>query len=152
MLLLVYIHCPSYREQILDLLEEKDLVFSLAHHRFLWQKIHEVPVSQVMEKNTNYLLLTLQETIIDNSEFNQLLIPLYHLQENKQPILSDPSHYVQAAIASLETINLEKYKQYCQQKYSEFSQENNYEKMDFYQQEIINAINELERLKSLRKD
>ncbi|WP_342596783.1 DNA primase [Cyanobacterium aponinum UTEX 3222] len=152
LLLLVYIHCPSYREQILDLLEEKDLVFSLAHHRFLWQKIHEVPVSQVMEKNTNYLLLTLQETIIDNSEFNQLLIPLYHLQENKQPILSDPSHYVQAAIASLETINLEKYKQYCQQKYSEFSQENNYEKMDFYQQEIINAINELERLKSLRKD
>ncbi len=151
-ILLIYLHCPIHREKIIDLLEEKDLVFSLAHHRFLWQKIHEIPVSETINNSTNYLLLTLQETIIENNEFNQLLSPLFHIQENRQPILSDASHYIQAAIASLETIKLEKYKQYCQQQINNLTVENKLEKMSYYYQEILATDEELKKQKSLRMD
>lgn len=151
-ILLIYLHCPNYREQIVDLLEDKDLVFSLAHHRFLWQKIHETLVSERGDNQTNYLLLTLQETMIENSEFNQLLSPLFYVQENRLPILSDASHYIQAAIASLETVKLEKYKQYCQQQINNLTTENELEKMSYFYQEILSTEEELKQLKSLRID
>lgn len=154
-LLLIYLHCPIYREEIIKLLEEKDLVFSLGHHRFLWQKINEISLieNNINSNNDiNYLLLTLQEMIIDNREFNQLLSPLFHVQENRQPILVDASHYLQAAIASLESIKLEKYKQYCQQQINNLTKENSMEKMSYYYQEILTTDEELKKLKSLRMD
>jgi DNA primase len=39
LLLLIYLHCPEYRQIIIETLEAQDLLFSLSHHRFLWQQI-----------------------------------------------------------------------------------------------------------------
>ena len=39
LLLLIYLHSSEYRKSIYDSLEERDLQFSLSHHRFLWQQI-----------------------------------------------------------------------------------------------------------------
>ncbi|MEW6493809.1 MAG: DNA primase, partial [Cyanobacteriota bacterium] len=38
LLLLIYLHCPEYRQTIIDAIEEHDVLFSLSHHRFLWQQ------------------------------------------------------------------------------------------------------------------
>ncbi len=38
-LLRLYLHAPSYRPAIITALEERDLQFSLSHHRLLWRKI-----------------------------------------------------------------------------------------------------------------
>ncbi|MEM9450119.1 MAG: DNA primase [Cyanobacteria bacterium P01_E01_bin.6] len=38
-LLRLYLHAPDARADIIDALEERDLQFSLSHHRFLWRKI-----------------------------------------------------------------------------------------------------------------
>ena len=41
-LLRIYLHCPEYRENIIDALEDRDLDFTLSHHRLLWQQIAQV--------------------------------------------------------------------------------------------------------------
>ncbi len=38
-LLRIYLHCPEYRQAVSHALLERDLQFSLSHHRFLWQQI-----------------------------------------------------------------------------------------------------------------
>ncbi|MEM9542527.1 MAG: DNA primase, partial [Cyanobacteria bacterium P01_E01_bin.42] len=42
LLLKIYLHYSSCQDFILETLEEKDLIFSLPDHRFLWQKIIEL--------------------------------------------------------------------------------------------------------------
>jgi DNA primase len=41
-LLRLYLQAPEHREAIVNALEERDLEFSLSHHRFLWKQIQEV--------------------------------------------------------------------------------------------------------------
>ncbi|MGF1495381.1 MAG: DNA primase [Elainellaceae cyanobacterium] len=41
-LIRVYLHAPGYRQAVIAALEERDLQFSLSHHRFLWRKILEL--------------------------------------------------------------------------------------------------------------
>ncbi|MGF1515644.1 MAG: DNA primase [Elainellaceae cyanobacterium] len=41
-LLRIYIHASSHRSAIVDALEQRDLQFSLSHHRLLWRKILEL--------------------------------------------------------------------------------------------------------------
>lgn len=41
-LLRLYLHAPSYRPAIITALDERDLQFSLSHHRLLWRKILEL--------------------------------------------------------------------------------------------------------------
>ena len=150
LLLLIYLHCPSKREIILDLLEEKDLVFSLAHHRFLWQKLHQFSHYTNSNVNDNSLLITLQENMVNYPDYNYQLKDFFNLRENYQPIIKEPEHYIQSAIACLEAINLEQYKQYCKQQISELNQEKDFSQMNNYYQEIIKIEAQLKELAQLR--
>ncbi|MEO0968663.1 MAG: DNA primase, partial [Cyanobacteria bacterium J06639_18] len=42
LLLQIYLHCPLQRPIISQILEERDLQFSLSHHRFFWRQILEI--------------------------------------------------------------------------------------------------------------
>jgi DNA primase len=152
LLLLVYLHCPDYREIIINQLDEKDLVFSLASHRFLWQKIHQISSNLITNNDHNSLLMIVQENMVNNPDFTKQLSNLFNLSENDQQILFQPEHYIQAAIACLETIKLEKYKQYCQQKITELKEEKDLTKMTYYYQEIIATEAQLNQQKSLRME
>ena len=150
LLLLIYLHCSSKREEILDSLEEKDLVFTLAHHRFLWQKINQVSSDIINSNDDNYLLITLQENMVNNPKYHSRLSKLFYLQENYRPIVNEPDHYIQSAIACLEAISLEQYKQYCKQQISELNKEGNMQEMNYYYQEIIDIETQLKQLALLR--
>lgn len=150
LLLLVYLHCPDYREIIINQLDEKDLVFSLAPYRFLWQQIHQVSLNLSNHNDHNSLLNTVQENMINYPNFPQQLTNLFNLSENDQQFLFQSEHFIQAAIACLETVKLEKYKQYCQQKISELKEEKDLTKMTYYYQEIIATEAQLNQQKSLR--
>ncbi|BAQ62763.1 DNA primase [Geminocystis sp. NIES-3708] len=152
LLLLIYLHCPDYRQIIINQLDEKDLVFSLVSHRFLWQKIHQVSLSLNTNNDHNYLLNTVQENMVNNPDMAKKLSNFFNLNENQKQFLFQPEHYIQAAIACLETVKLEKYKQYCQQKITELTQEKDLTKMTYYYQEIIATEAELVTQKSLRMD
>ncbi|WP_082713022.1 DNA primase [Geminocystis sp. NIES-3709] len=150
LLLLIYLHCPDYREIIMDELDNKDLVFTLKSYRFLWQQIHQI-FSNINDNNDpNSLLVTVQENMINYPDFSKQLTHLFNLSENYQQVLFQPEHIIRGSIACLETVKLDKYKQYCQQQLSKLNQETDLTKMTFYYQEIISTENQLKQLKSLR--
>ena len=146
LLLLIYVHCPSERETIVGLLEEKDLLFSLSHHRFLWLMIHKLPIDSHGEDSDNLLRLTLQENMVNHPEYNAQFNDLFNLRENDQPIVAEPQHYIQSAIACLESIGLEKYKQYCKQKITQLNSEQDLEKIGYFYQELLTTESQLKEL------
>ncbi|MFN6559866.1 MAG: DNA primase [Nostoc sp. ChiSLP01] len=102
LLLRIYLHCPEQRQVIIDELEERDLQFSLSHHRFLWRQILETAVEQID------LISTLQNRYLELSEDLELVSHLFHLNEKtKKEILRTPQ-VVQAAIACMDLVMLEK--------------------------------------------
>lgn len=102
LLLRIYLHCPEQRQGIIDELEERDLQFSLSHHRFLWQQILEIAIEQLD------LISTLQNRYLEASEELGLVSHLFHLSEKwKKEILRTPQ-VVQAAIACMDLVMLEK--------------------------------------------
>ena len=116
LLLRIYIHCPRYREVIIDRLEEKDLLFSLSPHRFLWQKILEAEaiVTQSRGEDDNPLLTELYNRSLNFPEtIMRKLSHLFYLNETTKADLSRPSTLIENAIASLELVVCEQYKLYC---------------------------------------
>ncbi|MGI0481916.1 DNA primase [Geminocystis sp. CENA526] len=150
LLLLIYLHCPDYRETIIEELDNKDLVFTLKSIRFLWQTIHKLSSSITNDNNQNILLMTVQENMVNYPQFAHELNPLFNLSENYQQVLYEPEHIIRGSIACLESVKLEKYKQYCQQKLNELNQEKDLTKMTFYYQELLTTQTQLKQLETQR--
>lgn len=102
LLLRIYLHCPEQRQAIIDELEERDLQFSLSHHRFLWQQILERAVEQVD------LISTLENIYLELSEDLGLVSHLFHLNEKWKIEIPRTPLVVQAAIACMDLVMLEK--------------------------------------------
>ncbi|KYC36903.1 DNA primase [Scytonema hofmannii PCC 7110] len=104
LLLQIYLHYKEYRQAIVAALEERDLQFSLSHHRFLWQQILEI--SDEMEPD---LLSTVQDRCLEFPEETELVAHLFHLNEKTQKeILLRHDKLIQAATASMEAVMREK--------------------------------------------
>ncbi|BAZ50152.1 DNA primase [Nostoc sp. NIES-4103] len=102
LLLRIHLHCPEQRQAIMVALDERDLEFSLSHHRFLWRQILESTDEQVD------LISSLQDRYLELSEDIGLVSHLFHLNEkSKKEILRTPQ-VIQAAIACMERVFREK--------------------------------------------
>ncbi|MBD2451024.1 DNA primase [Nostoc sp. FACHB-152] len=102
LLLRIYLHCPEQRQAIINELEERNLDFSLSHHRWLWGQILELKDEQVN------LISSLQDRYLELSEEIELISHLFHLNETgKKEILRTPQ-VVQAATACMERVFSEK--------------------------------------------
>lgn len=97
LLLRIYLHCPAQRQTIIDTLEERDLQFSLSHHRLLWRQILEVPSGMQVD-----LISSLQDICLEFPDQMAQLSYLFHLDEKtKQDILRTPL-IIKAATARIE--------------------------------------------------
>jgi DNA primase len=104
LLLQIYLHYPEYRQAIVDVLEERDLQFSLSHHRFLWRQILEI--SSGMEDD---LISTVQDRCLEFREEMELVSHLFHLNEKTQKeIIARHNKLIQAATARMEWVLREK--------------------------------------------
>jgi DNA primase len=104
LLLQIYLHYPEYRQAIVDVLEERDLQFSLSHHRFLWRQILEI--SSGIEHD---LISTVQDRCLEFPEEMKLVTHLFHLNEKTQKdIISHHDKLIQAATACMERVIREK--------------------------------------------
>ncbi|PLZ91161.1 DNA primase [Fischerella muscicola CCMEE 5323] len=104
LLLRIYLHCPEHRQAINDALEERDLQFSLSHHRFLWRQILEL-ASESLEDD---LISTVQDRCLEFPEEMALVSHLFQLNErSKKEILRTPQ-VVQATTACMERVLREK--------------------------------------------
>ncbi|MBP5977100.1 DNA primase [Brasilonema sp. CT11] len=111
LLLQIYLHYPVYRGAIVDVLDERDLQFSLSHHRFLWRQILEI--SSGIDDD---LISMVQDRCLEFPEEMDLVSHLFHLNEKTQKeIISRHDKLIQAATACIELVLREKrYRHLCQ--------------------------------------
>jgi DNA primase len=130
-LLRIYLHLPQYRSQIIEALDSRDLDFSIAHHRFLWQKMMEIhrlgsqnPLADTVPESasddfsgnplagSDDLITALQSHFAEFPEYFNQIKPLLHLNEKtRQDILRTPLA-IQAAAIRIEQVMCEKRKRY----------------------------------------
>ncbi|MCV3217236.1 DNA primase [Plectonema radiosum NIES-515] len=103
LLLRIYLHCPEQRDCIIAALEERDLQFSLSHHRFLWQKILEMTVD--IDAN---LVSNLQDRYLEFSEEMQLVSHLFHVSEKEQKEILRAPQVILVTTACMERVLREK--------------------------------------------
>ncbi|MCC5644836.1 DNA primase [Nostoc sp. CHAB 5824] len=111
LLLRIYLHCPEQRQAIIAELEERDLQFSLSHHRFLWQQILEISSSDGDTKNFASppdLISRLQDQFLEFGSEMGLISHLFHVDEKNQKEILRTPQVVQAAIACMDLVMLEK--------------------------------------------
>ena len=152
LLLRIYIHCPRYREAIIKNLEDKDLLFSLPHYRFLWQKIleSEAVIKQNRREDENPLLTELHNCSLNFPETTMAKVsPLLYLNEATQADLSRTSTLIENAIASLELVVCEKYKLYCTKQIQNHDPRTD-AKFLYYFQEIQKTEKRIEELKEMQ--
>jgi DNA primase len=131
-LLRVYLHVAEHRSIVIDALEERDLQFSLSHHRFLWRQILELEGSLGATIPTAEVAVNLIGLLRDRcSEFpgqlNQVY-HLFHLEEKTQRDIVRTPFVVKAAADCLERVM-------CEKRYRHF--------IDLWQQIDITAAPEL---------
>jgi DNA primase len=155
LLLRIYLHCPQHRPKIVELLEAKDLLFSLPHYRFLWQQIREIEQTVIKDNDDRNLLLSLlDKQITDFPEQIAKVSHLFHLSETSQEDIVDASGRIREAIASLEQVVLEKHRLYCLKQLQQLkpTSEEELKKMQFYYQEYQNIERQIKQLEQLRID
>ena len=152
LLLRIYIHYPRYREKIIDELEEKDLLFNIASHRFLWQQIITVEdtIPTRSMSNVNPLLSELHNLSPNFPKEMMAITKLFHLDEKTQEDVFRAEVRVAEAIASLEQVNYQKRQIYCSGQLQNLNPAKDIEMMEYYYQEIQTAVEKIRQLEQIR--
>ncbi len=135
LLLIIYLHCPEYRDEIINKLEEKELEFSYSSHRYLWQKILELNIINE-EKGENKLLEKIQYNLMENPEKIQTVNHLLVLNEPNQEKTYRAVLIMQSALAAMELVICQKYWRECLNKWQKTDQFTDTKNWEFYSQEI----------------
>ena len=151
LLLRIYLHCPEYRQTIIDALEAGDLLFSLSHHRFLWQQILDLqPALPAFNQTPDPLITQLGDRSIQFPDEMTQVVHLFHLDEKRQEDLVRAPLLIQAAIACLEKVGCEKHRRYCLEQLEKLGLAAKSRLKEYYWQEFCRVdqrIKELERLR-----
>ena len=152
LLLRIYIHYYRYRDKIIDSLEDKDLLFTLSHHRFLWQQIVAIEdeLTEPSSGDLNPLLRELYNRSLDFPEQMKLVTKLFNLDEKTQEDIFRADIRVAEAIASLEQVNYQKREIYCNRQLQNLNPATDLDLMKYYLEEIQIAKQEIIRLQQIR--
>jgi DNA primase len=147
LLLIIYLHCPEYRETIINQLDEKNLDFSYSIHRSLWQLILELELINE-EKGENKLLEKIEYNLMENPEkmpeINHFLI----LNEHNREKTYRAALIIKSALAAMELVICEKYARECLKKWrttDQFTDTNNWKYYWEEAQKTKVKIKELEK-------
>ena len=151
LLLRIYIHYPRYRDEIVDRLEDKDLLFSIAAHRFLWQQIITIEQS-IPSRSINNLNPLLSELHNLSPSFPQETIgitKLFYLDEKTQEDVFRAEVQLENAITSLELVSYQKRAIYCEEQLRDRipSNQSDLEIMKHYADELHIAKKKIKELK-----
>lgn len=108
-LLRLYIHKPEVRSVIEAALEERDLEFSLSHHRQLWREIlHLKEQGAVLCDGSSDLLSLLEGSNGEMLNDSSHIYALFQLSETRKVDTKRATLVIRTAIASLEKVMCEK--------------------------------------------
>ncbi|NEP57998.1 MAG: DNA primase [Symploca sp. SIO2G7] len=152
LLLGIYLHCPEYRQTIIDTLEAEDLLFSLSHHRFLWQQILELQEVAAKSRTStgNSLISLLQECSLKFPEEMAQVTHLLHPDEKLSKDLTRASVLIPAAAACLEKVVCEKHRRYYLQQWQKLNPATDYQRMQYYWQELDAVKRRIQELEQTR--
>ncbi|MEL6438230.1 MAG: DNA primase [Cyanobacteria bacterium J06621_8] len=152
LLLRIYIHYHRYRDDIIEQLEAKDLLFNLATHRYLWQHIivleEQLPQPSINDRNP--LLRELHNLSPNFPSEMMALTKLLHLDEKTQEDVFRAEVRIAEAIASLEQVNYQQRQIYCSEQLQNLDPAKDSELMQYYAQEIQLAILKIQALEQIR--
>ncbi|QCS49912.1 DNA primase [Picosynechococcus sp. PCC 11901] len=117
LLLRIYLHSPAQRHPIEARLAEKEVMFSLSHHRWLWQQILETPLEIKQNHVHNQLLGRMLDILTHHPERMHSLGSLLYLTETTEIDVRRATLNIHAAIATLEHVNWTQHRRYCQEKW-----------------------------------
>lgn len=152
LLLRIYLHCPEYRQEMIDALEAQNLEFSLTKYRFLWMKIAEIELSLQGQQTREDidLISQLQNLAMEHSSEISEVSHLFYLNENTINDIQRPSMGIRTATACLEWVMCEKrYLQYLD-KWKNTDIKLNLELAEYYQQQIYTEQKRMKELEQLR--
>lgn len=151
LLLSIYLHCPRYRETIVQALEKKDLLFTLPQHRFLWQQIIDIEKTvSAVSSDSNWLLGELQNRSLEFPATMKQVSQLFYLNEKTQEDIFRAQVRIEEAIASLELVACQKYELYCTQQLHNRNPLTDLKHIQYYYQEIQNTRKRIQQLEQIR--
>ena len=110
LLLRISLHCPEHRQTVINALQERDLQFSLSHHRFLWGQILEL---QTTSSSPDLDLLSqLQDKSLEFKQEMAQVESLFQLNELTQYDIYRVPDLIRSAVARIEQIMCEKQSRY----------------------------------------
>ncbi|MEX0272331.1 DNA primase [Leptolyngbyaceae cyanobacterium UHCC 1019] len=137
-LLRLYLYAPEHQAAIVAALEERDLEFSLSHHRFLWRQIQEVEETPIIHPSTPPapLLSLIQDRCTDYPAEMMQLYALFQLDEKTKRDILRADLTIRAATAVMERIMCEKRCRHFQQLLAEIDDSSTPELGQYYWQKI----------------
>ncbi|MBD2138808.1 DNA primase [Anabaena sp. FACHB-1237] len=130
LILIIYLHDVDHRQIIMEELENRNLEFSLSHHRLLWQQIAEFSIEE------NDLISHIQTRYLQIDEEWRFISHLFHLNEKmKKEILRSPQ-VIQAALACMERVYREKRCRYFREQWEKIDPQTEPEKDKYYAEAI----------------
>lgn len=159
-LLRIYLHCPEHRQAVSDALLERDLQFSLSHHRFLWQQILDVMAeNSSSQMSRSVATIQTQVDLISSLQIRRLEFEtemaqvsyLFHLDEKTQHDLLRENHVIQAAIACMERVLCEKRCRYFLQLWEQTDPDLEPEQYQLYYESYHQEQQRLQELERLRQ-
>jgi DNA primase len=111
-LLRLYLHYPEHRLTIIDTLDQADLIFSLPHHRFIWQKILEVGELGAIDYLDPNLIGHLQDLYGSHRSEMAQISHLFNLDERTAQEIQRSTLVIRAAGACLEKAACEQQRSY----------------------------------------
>ncbi|MBD2464559.1 DNA primase [Oscillatoria sp. FACHB-1407] len=106
-LLRLYLHVPEQRPTIIEALEERDLDFSISHHRLLWQQILELEEGTSIGSDAHSLIQQVQDRYTEVTNHPEIQA-LFQLNEKTRRDIVRAPLVIRAAIASMERVMCEK--------------------------------------------
>ncbi|WP_024546279.1 DNA primase [Picosynechococcus sp. NKBG15041c] len=149
LLLRIYLHSPAQRHSIEALLAEKELMFSLSHHRWLWQQILETPPEIKQNRAHNQLLGKMLDILTHHPERMHLLGALLYLTETTEIDVRRATLNIRGAIATLEYVNWTQHRRYCKEKWQ--SLDPNHPDFVYYVREFEQADRKLKAIAQERR-
>jgi DNA primase len=147
----IYLHCPEYRQTIIEALEEQDLLFSLSHHRFLWRQILDIEVVVLPYQTPDPLIALLSERSLQFPKEMARITHLFHLDEKRQEDIVRTPLLIRAATACLKKVTCEKHRSYCLEQWQKHQFLGEFEQAKYYEQEFYEMDKQIKELNQQRQ-
>ncbi|MGJ3245441.1 MAG: DNA primase [Elainellaceae cyanobacterium] len=162
-LLRIYLHAPNYRDEVVKAIDERDLQFSLSHHRAIWRQILDLTAAEELDANPNLppdtsgiprkdLIAQLRDRCAEDSALLDPVSHLFQLDEKTQRDILRAPLVIQAATDCLERVMCEKRYRHFRDLWTQTKISDDPNLCRYYQQQIYaekHRIAELDQHRSI---